>query len=235
MQGKIEYFPLQGISCLAWYPAVTGPLPVVILPANAPMMAAVSQIIDEVQKLGAKPFCLAAFAIENWQDACTPWPAPPLQKGGQPFGGKAEQTLDFIRESLLPYLEANYALVPGREGRMLAGYSLAGLFSLWAGLTNTDFGAVASCSGSLWYDGWQEFLKTHRAGAPLKVYLSLGSGEAKSRTPRMQTVGENTRLAEWSCNQDPLVTRHTFKMHPGGHFKEVEKRMAAALAWLNQS
>ena len=116
----------------------------------------------------------------------------------------------------------------------LEGYSLAGLFALWAGLTCTDFGAVASCSGSLWYDGWADFMETHRAKAPLRVYLSLGSGEAKTRDPRMQSVGVNTHTAEWHCNQDPMVTRYTYKVHPGGHFKDIEKRMASALAWLSR-
>ena len=234
MQGRIEYFPLAGRSCLVWHPAATGPLPVVILPANAPMMAAVPQILAEAEKAHAGAFYLAAFQVEHWQNDCTPWPAPALQKGGEAFGGKAQETLAFIREQLLPAVAARCELAPGPGGCMLAGYSLAGLFALWAGLTCTDFGAVASCSGSLWYDGWADFMETHRAKAPLRVYLSLGSGEAKTRDPRMQSVGVNTHTAEWHCNQDPMVTRYTYKVHPGGHFKDIEKRMASALAWLSR-
>lgn len=234
MRGKIEYFPLEGHSCLVYSPAVHKEIPVVIVPANAPMMAAVPAILEQVEQTGAQPFYLAAFQIDHWQNECTPWPAPPLKKGGAPFGGQGTQTLDFIRQKLLPELESRCRILPGPAGRMLAGYSLAGLFALWAAFSCTDFGAVASCSGSLWYDGWAEFMESHRAPAPLRVYLSLGSAEGKSRDVRMQAVMPNTRTAEWQCNQDPNVTRYVFKIHPGGHFKEVEGRMAQALIWLNQ-
>ena len=234
MRSRIEYFPLAGRSCLVCCPAQPGPLPVVVMPANAPMMAAVPAIMRRVENSNAKPFYLAVFETQSWQDDCTPWPAPPLKKGGAPFGGQGERTLEFIRGQLLPELERRFALVPGPQGRMLAGYSLAGLLALWAGLSGDDFSAVASCSGSLWYDGWAEFMQTHRAKAPLRVYLSLGSAEGKSHDARMQRVTANTRMAEWQCNQDPQVTRYSFKMHSGGHFKEVESRIAQALIWLNQ-
>ena len=61
----------------------------------------------------------------------------------------------------------------------ISGYSLAGLFSLYS-LHELDLDGAISVSGSLWQEGWLEYLKNH----PIKnkrIYLSLGSKEHKTR------------------------------------------------------
>ena len=59
---------------------------------------------DEVRALqdmgGALPLW-AAFAVEDWNDALSPWPAPPVF-GGHGFGGRAEETLAYIQNTLIP-------------------------------------------------------------------------------------------------------------------------------------
>ena len=53
---------------------------------------------DEVRALqdmgGALPLW-AAFAVEDWNDALSPWPAPPVF-GRHGFGGHAEETKDAV-------------------------------------------------------------------------------------------------------------------------------------------
>lgn len=59
--------------------------------------------------------------------------------------------------------------------RILCGYSLAGLFALWSGFHTQTFSGVCSVSGSLWFDGFSEWMQAHMADfKPGAVYLSLG-------------------------------------------------------------
>ena len=89
---------------------------------------------DEVRALqdmgGALPLW-AAFAVEDWNDALSPWPAPPVF-GGHGFGGHAEETLAYIQNTLIPECFTAHHLAEQTK-IMLCGYSLAGLFAHWAG------------------------------------------------------------------------------------------------------
>lgn len=70
--------------------------------------------------------------------------------GEEPFAGKAGETLDWITGSLLPYLHEK-ELIPEGVKKYIAGYSLSGLFALWAFMVSTEFDGAVSCSGSLWF------------------------------------------------------------------------------------
>ena len=66
------------------------------------------------------------------------------------------------------------ALLPGAPAwRGLAGYSLAGLFALYA-LYQTDvFARAASMSGSFWFEGIMEYVCSHEMSANLTVCIFL--------------------------------------------------------------
>lgn len=239
MKGTIHYFPLRGRSCWLYLPPDTeGPLPLVTALAGNGLpeqLDAVMALTEPSMAEGScHPFMLAGFTTDNWNAAFTPWPAPPLRKKDPPFAGKAGDTLAFIQEGLIPFIGERYDILPGPAGRMLMGYSLGGLTALWAAYETDTFGAVASCSGSLWYDGWAKFMESHHPAGKVDIYLSLGRNEENTRDPRMKTVGDNTRTADWHYNQDSRVGRHTCKMQPGGHFDYIPERMAEALLWLNK-
>lgn len=232
-------FPLQDKNCLLYLPPHgKEPLPLAVIFAGnglAGQMEAVMEQAEEAVRAGlCRPFAVAAFGTDDWGRDYTPWPAPPLRKKGEPFGGRAGETLAFVLETLLPYLEEHYELLPGAENRMLAGYSLGGLAALWAAYQTDTFGAVASCSGSLWYDGWAEYMEKNHPAGKVEIYLSLGRNEENTRNPRMKSVGDNTRTADWHYNQDARVVRHTLKMNPGGHFTDIPGRLADALIWMNK-
>ena len=69
---------------------------------------------------------------------------------------------------------------------VLGGYSLAGLFALWAG-TEEPFGGIVAASPSVWYREWISYATTHPSRSA-HVYLSLGDREHRSKTPIMATV-----------------------------------------------
>ena len=109
---------------------------------------------------------LIACQSADWDRDYSPWPAPPVF-GKQGFAGQGEQTLAKIRAF---FTQDGAAERP----RAIGGYSLAGLFSLWALSQDAGFAGVASCSGSLWYPGWAEYAAQARYPQGSCVYLSLG-------------------------------------------------------------
>ena len=128
---------------------------------------------DEVRALqdmgGALPLW-AAFAVEDWNDALSPWPAPPVF-GGHGFGGHAEETLAYIQNTLIPECFTAHHLAEQTK-IMLCGYSLAGLFALWAGSQSERFSAVAGVSPSVWFPGYGDYEQAHPIRAE-HVYLRI--------------------------------------------------------------
>ena len=169
------------------------------------------------------PACsLLAFPAEDWDRDLTPWRAPGLRGKDPEFGGEAAA---FLVSLLRAVAEAEAALPVKPETKLLMGYSLGGLFALWAGTRTDAFPLLASVSGSLWFDGWCGYLAEHpcRAG---KVYLSLGEKEPKARNPRMARVGECTEKTAELLRA--AGTEAAMEWNPGGHFNEPEARMAKA-------
>lgn len=100
-----------------------------IQPVDEHDLDLLEQEADIIRTLSPEPFSLVAFKIDDWNRELTPWAAPPVF-GAVSFGDGAESTLAYITGQLLPVLrqegiETSYCL--------LGGYSLAGLFALWAG------------------------------------------------------------------------------------------------------
>ena len=97
---------------------------------------------------------VAAVEGVDWNRELTPWPAPPVARGQPDFGGGADALLGELAGRILPEVEAE--LRP--SARWIAGYSLAGLFAVYAALSTRLFARVASVSGSMWYPGFSDWV-----------------------------------------------------------------------------
>ena len=135
-------------------------------------------------------FLFAAIPVESWNDALSPWKAPAVW-GKQGFGGNAGDTLRFLTEQVIPTLEQQFPL-PENVKIILGGYSLAGLFALWASTQTDLFYGVAAASPSVWFPGWMEF-EQQRPIQAQHVYLSLGDKEERTKNTIMAAVGDNIR------------------------------------------
>ena len=173
-----------------------------------------------------RPFALAAFTVRDWNRELSPWEAPPVF-GKSPFGGGAGETLRFILDRLLPKLRTWLDLREWTE-LCLGGYSLGGLFALWAGTETALFSGVAAASPSVWFPGWIDFVKTHPIRA-MKVYLSLGDREERTKNPVMARVGDCIREQARLLEPDHSVR---LEWNPGNHFQDAELRTAKAFLWL---
>lgn len=159
----------------------------------------------------------------DWNDSLSPWPAPACFRGGGAFGGHADRFLQTLTESILPAAERELGLAPTR--RALCGYSLAGLFALYALYRTDRFTHIASASGSLWYDGFPDFLRIHAPRVPTaRVRLSLGDREEFTKNPRLAAVGSATRETVQILRSQHLDV--TLTMNPGNHFFEPDARLS---------
>lgn len=180
------------------------------------------------EDLGLRDFALAVCADFDWNRDLSPWAAPPVFKRGEAFSGGADAMLDHLTGELLSKLTASAAFPPARL--ILAGYSLAGLFALYAGTRCDAFDGLISASGSLWYPNWRDYAERHPFKPSVRsVYLSLGDREAKTRNTVMQSVEANTEALAQRCESAAIRTK--FELNPGGHFADVGERLAKGIAW----
>ena len=136
---------------------------------------------EKIRELTGMDFCLTAFKVNDWNKDLSPWVAPAVF-GIENFGDGASDTLKEIL-SLCTDKDKKY---------YIGGYSLAGLFALWAIAQTDRFEGVAAASPSVWFPDFLEYIRERK---PLcrKIYLSLGDKEEKTRNPVMATVGDKIR------------------------------------------
>ena len=87
-------------------------------------------------------------------------------------GIRADEYLELLLDEIIPAVKTELNAEP--KVVMLAGYSLAGLFALYA-VTKCDlFTAAASCSGSMWFPDFKEYItKFDTTKLPRTIYFSL--------------------------------------------------------------
>ncbi len=173
-------------------------------------------------------FTILSVFVSDWDSDLSPWAAP-SQTEGRDFEGKGPEFLQKIREDLLPYIREHF---PESTPVFSAGYSLAGLFSLWAFYEADLFSGAVSCSGSLWLTGWDEYAKNAHAKEKSLVYLSLGGKEERSSNKMIARVGDSTRAQEALLKKDRNVVRTTLVMNSGGHFADSAKRLKLGFEWI---
>ncbi|MCR5648472.1 MAG: alpha/beta hydrolase [Oscillospiraceae bacterium] len=155
----------------------------------------------------------------DWNRDLSPWPAPKVFKSGGDFGGGADALIEKIGR-IVPLCEE---VTGPQDLRAFASYSLGGLFALYCIYKTELFCRAASVSGSLWFDGFTDFMadNTPHAG---RVYLSLGDREKHARSPRMGCVEDRTREAADILRAAGVEV--TFELNPGGHFTQPGERLA---------
>ena len=182
----------------------------------------------EMMQLAAlidRPFLLVTIELEDWTIDLMPWPDGNISR--DPEAGKhGQETLDYILQGLLPELERRY----GPRPVILGGYSLGGLFALWAATRADRFRAIAAASPSVWIHGWIPFAKKNKPMAEA-VYLSLGDREEHVKNQAIARVGDNIR-AYYELLRTHLDPEHCILVwEERGHFNDNAGRLARAFAY----
>ena len=202
--------------------------------------------ISHIRNLtGGQDFCLKAVKVGSWNHDLSPWPAPPVF-GKEGFGDGAVQTLQFLEENALPdpargaaqsafsgpassAAQASSVATQSPKRVFIGGYSLAGLFALWAGYQTDRFDGIAAASPSIWFPDFTKYMRENRMNAEA-VYLSLGDREERTRNPLMSQVGNAVRSAEAILKESGKDC--ILEWNKGNHFKDPDLRTAKAFAWL---
>ena len=176
--------------------------------------------VSYIREFAGSDFFLAALKADSWNRDLSPWEAPAVF-GNEGFGGGAEETLNMVLEITGPVCqEKNY---------IIGGYSLAGLFALWAAYQTEVFTGVAAASPSVWFPGFIDYMKEHDIRTKA-VYLSLGDREERTRNPVMSSVGDRIRTAHELLKDNGVDCM--LEWNRGNHFKEPDMRTAKAFAWV---
>ena len=175
---------------------------------------------EKIREMTDMDFLLLAVRVDWYRDL-SPWCAPAVS-GNIPFGDGAGETLEEILK------------LTGEPGRkyILGGYSMGGLFALWAACRSGAFSAVAAASPSVWFPGFTEYMTSGTVRTE-HVYLSLGDREEKTRNPVMATVGGQIRaIHAWLQSQGVPCC---LEWNEGNHFSDLDERMAKGFAWAMKS
>lgn len=103
----------------------------------------------------------------------------PVKSGG------AENFLLFIKDELIPYIDSNYRTIP--NDRTINGYSIGGLFTLYALFTQPDiFNRYIVGSPSLLWDNssifsYEENSPEKIADKKINIFISVGSEESDEK------------------------------------------------------
>ena len=156
----------------------------------------------------------------------TPWVNPEYG------GGDGEKYMQFIVETLKPYVDQNFRTLTGRENTGIMGSSLGGLISHFGALKyQAVFGKAGIFSPSYWFsDSVWKF--THDAGkqAGMRFYQLCGSNESSEIDVPGDMSRMNDSLVKSGFGQENINN----KVVPGGQHNEKlwSEAFSEAYQWL---
>ena len=187
------------------------------------------KVYEVAQAAGYPPFTLVAISDLDWNHDMVPWDSPPAFKNATPCTGGADDYLRLLTEEIIPKAEKEIAGAPPWRG--IIGYSLAGLFALYAIYRTDLFSRVGSMSGSLWFPGMKDYIFSHEPKRqPDHIYFSLGDKESKTRNPVLRSVRQSTEEIQAFYQSKGIDT--VFELNPGNHYNHAAERTAAGIVWL---
>lgn len=226
--------------------------------AGAPIVYLLGDVADNSPVQIPEGVSLVNVGVDLWEENFSPWCAPRVFAKGPNFGDGAQKTLDTLIKQVIPWAESELTEQPAY--RVLVGYSLAGLFSLWAGVSQqvargcqpddapsqpgalaaphvdapaATFQRIGAVSGSFWFPGLLDYVDQQLSGGVVGLthaYLSLGDREARTPNPQIMHVRENAEFLASKLENAGITA--TFELNRGNHFQNVEGRIQKALNWL---
>ena len=162
----------------------------------------------------------------NWNDDLTPWPAEGVFKKAKPFGGQATRFLDKLTREIIPEVEESMSIEGAK--RSILGVSLSGMFAIWSAFNTDTFTNIISISGSIWFDGFVDWMKENTPAQSIKkVCMLLGEKEKFAKDKRMATVEEKT-VAAANILKEKTGASITFELVEGTHFSPIMPRLENA-------
>lgn len=228
--------------------------------AGAPIVYLLGDVADNSPIQVPEGVSLVNIGVDLWEENFSPWCAPRVFAKGPNFGDGAQKTLDTLINQVIPWTESELTEPPAY--RVLVGYSLAGLFSLWAGLSPqlsdaaapqvargvardckpgaphvdasvATFQRIGAVSGSFWFPGLLDYVDQQlRGGAVGLTHAYLSLGDREARTPNPQIMHVRENAELLASRLESAEITSMFELNRGNHFQNVEGRIQKALDWL---
>lgn len=168
-------------------------------------------------------YLLVGILVNDWQKELSPWYMPAIF-GNEDFQGGADAFYEEVKE-VIEDIKVLYDMHDAYV--ILGGYSLAGLFVLYAGYQDA-YDGVAGASPSVWFKDFLSYIQVHHIQTQ-HVYLSLGDKEEKARNKIMASVGDCLRTYKAHLQNE---THCILEMNPGNHFKDTGIRVGKGFSWI---
>ena len=227
--------------------------------AGAPIVYLLSDVTDNSPIQVPEGVSQVNVGVDLWEENFSPWCAPRVFAKGPNFGDGAQKTLDTLINQVIPWTESELTEPPAY--RVLVGYSLAGLFSLWAGVSQqvtcgcqhgtatvqqlsvlaaphvdapvATFQRIGAVSGSFWFPDLLDYVDQQlRRGAVGLTHAYLSLGDREARTPNPQIMHVRENAELLVSKLESAGITSMFELNRGNHFQNVEGRMQKALDWL---
>lgn len=187
-------------------------------------------VIKQCEKLGCKPFHLVSISNLRWEEELSPWAHKPVVSKNNHFTGEAKRYAHCMAEKIIPFVEEQIKV----PYRIIAGYSMGGLFALYAPYIMNLFSGVIAASASVWYSEFVSYVKAHDfLKKPDVVYLSLGDLESRTRNQFLSRTEQCMEELYTFYQENEIDT--IFEQNPGNHFKNVDYRLAKGITWMLES
>jgi len=152
-------------------------------------------------------------------------------------GGKGNQYLDFLEQTLIPLVAGQYQMLTGQENLDMGGSSLGGLITCYAGITRPKrYRSLICMSSSFWWNNG-DFLATiipqlNNQSATQRYYVD--SGNSGVTDDDMTDTSAVSTAFLTSRKGFTLGQNFFWYLQPGGQHNEYwwSKRLHHPLLWL---
>lgn len=185
------------------------------------------QILHSCVKHDCPAFQMVSISNLAWDEVLSPWPEKPVVTPQDHFTGGAKEYSAWIDADVLPAVREK---LPPVSETIIAGYSMGGLFAVYAPYVSKSYDKCICASGSVWFPGFLEFARsTPFERRPQAVYFSLGNKETHSRIEALTTT--RSVMEDLAVYYRSLGIASTFEENSGNHYQDVPARMAKAFGW----
>lgn len=147
-------------------------------------------------------------------------------------GGDGDKYMQFVAETLKPYVDANYRTRPSKEYNALIGSSLGALISNYGGVKySATFSKIGSFSPAYWINAteFNNYITTSTADlSGTRIYFVAGSTESATMASDIETV-KNNMQAKGLTAANTLVKLDSYGQHNENYWKG---EFSAAYKWL---
>ena len=84
----------------------------------------------------------------------------------------------------------------------------------------------------MWFLKWDDFIKNKEANEDSIIYLSLGDKEGKTKNETFKKMKTGMDKMIEKVKNDKNVQKFIFEENKGGHYSDVELRMAKGFKWI---